>query len=181
MLALLPGLVLTRAKRLPLDKTVRPRGQVSLQRGAATFMNFTVPVANPPSISVTTAAADIGISEELMKENLIFHRRRDWRPDEEAPCPRRDAAKWFRYAALDLTWSPGCRALTGCIPICAPSTWTDPAVPGEQRRLPRPWACLTLLGAACRGRPAPNSRPTRSMASMSSRLSASNLTATVVK
>ena len=103
VLALLPGLVLAAGSGFPLDKAEYDLSdKASLQRGAATFMNYCAGCHSTQYQRYNRVAADIGIPEELMKENLIFTGAKIGDLMKSA-MSEKDAAKWFGAPPPDLT------------------------------------------------------------------------------
>ncbi|MFM4679343.1 cytochrome c1 [Aeromonas media] len=103
VLALLPGLVLAAGGGFPLDKAEYDLGdKASLQRGAATFMNYCAGCHSTQYQRYNRVAADIGIPEELMKENLVFTGAKIGDLMKSA-MSEKDAARWFGAPPPDLT------------------------------------------------------------------------------
>ena len=74
----------------------------SLQRGARTFVNFCLSCHSAGYMRYNRMGEDLGISEELVKENLLF--AADKTGDlMKAVMPRDDAKDWFGVAPPDLT------------------------------------------------------------------------------
>ena len=88
VLALLPGLVLASGGGFPLDKAEYDLSdKASLQRGAATFMNYCAGCHSTQYQRYNRVAADIGIPDDLMKSAMS----------------EKDAARWFGAPPPDLT------------------------------------------------------------------------------
>lgn len=103
VLALLPGLVLAAGGGFPLDKAEYDLSdKASLQRGAATFMNYCAGCHSTQYQRYNRVAADIGIPEELMKENLVFTGAKIGDLMKSA-MSEKDAARWFGAPPPDLT------------------------------------------------------------------------------
>lgn len=103
VLALLPGLVLAAGSGFPLDKAEYDLSdKASLQRGATTFMNYCAGCHSTQYQRYNRVAADIGIPEELMKENLIFTGAKIGDLMKSA-MSEKDAARWFGAPPPDLT------------------------------------------------------------------------------
>ncbi|MGY3888887.1 cytochrome c1 [Aeromonas mytilicola] len=103
VLALLPGLVLAAGGGFPLDKAEYDLSdKASLQRGAATFMNYCAGCHSTQYQRYNRVAADIGIPEELMRENLIFTGAKIGDLMKSA-MSEKDAARWFGAPPPDLT------------------------------------------------------------------------------
>ncbi|MGE6164490.1 cytochrome c1 [Aeromonas rivipollensis] len=103
VLALLPGLVLAAGGGFPLDKAeYNLSDKASLQRGAATFMNYCAGCHSTQYQRYNRVAADIGIPEELMRENLVFTGAKIGDLMKSA-MSEKDAARWFGAPPPDLT------------------------------------------------------------------------------
>ena len=103
VLALLPGLVLAAGGGFPLDKAEYDLSdKASLQRGAATFMNYCAGCHSTQYQRYNRVAADIGIPEELMKEHLVFTGAKIGDLMKGA-MSEKDAARWFGAPPPDLT------------------------------------------------------------------------------
>lgn len=103
VLALLPGLVLASVGGFPLDKAEYDLSdKASLQRGAATFMNYCAGCHSTQYQRYNRVAADIGIPDDLMKENLVFTGAKigDLM---KSSMSEKDAARWFGAPPPDLT------------------------------------------------------------------------------
>ena len=103
VLALLPGLVLASGGGFPLDKAEYDLSdKASLQRGAATFMNYCAGCHSTQYQRYNRVAADIGIPDDLMKENLVFTGAKigDLM---KSTMSEKDAARWFGAPPPDLT------------------------------------------------------------------------------
>lgn len=103
VLALLPGLVLASGGGFPLDKAEYDLSdKASLQRGAATFMNYCAGCHSTQYQRYNRVAADIGIPDDLMKENLVFTGAKigDLM---KSSMSEKDAARWFGAPPPDLT------------------------------------------------------------------------------
>ena len=76
--------------------------QPSLQRGARIFVNYCLSCHSAAYMRYNRMGADLGLSEELVKENLLF--AADKVGDlMKAVMPREDAKDWFGTAPPDLT------------------------------------------------------------------------------
>ncbi|WP_439824734.1 cytochrome c1 [Aeromonas caviae] len=103
VLALLPGLVLASGGGFPLDKAEYDLSdKASLQRGAATFMNYCAGCHSTQYQRYNRVAADIGIPDDLMKENLVFTGAKIGDLMKSA-MSEKDAARWFGAPPSDLT------------------------------------------------------------------------------
>jgi len=103
VLALLPCLVLASGGGFPLDKAEYDLSdKASLQRGAATFMNYCAGCHSTQYQRYNRVAADIGIPDDLMKENLVFTGAKigDLM---KSSMSEKDAARWFGAPPPDLT------------------------------------------------------------------------------
>ncbi|AXB04652.1 cytochrome c1 [Aeromonas caviae] len=103
VLALLPGLVLASGGGFPLDKAEYDLSdKASLQRGAATFMNYCAGCHSTQYQRYNRVADDIGIPDDLMKENLVFTGAKIGDLMKSA-MSEKDAARWFGAPPPDLT------------------------------------------------------------------------------
>ena len=103
VLALLPGLVLAAGGGFPLDKAEYDLSdKASLQRGAATFMNYCAGCHSTQYQRYNRVAADIGIPDDLMRENLVFTGAKIGDLMKSA-MSEKDAARWFGAPPPDLT------------------------------------------------------------------------------
>ncbi|BCM73847.1 MULTISPECIES: cytochrome c1 [Aeromonas] len=103
VLALLPGLVLASGGGFPLDKAEYDLSdKASLQRGAGTFMNYCAGCHSTQYQRYNRVAADIGIPDDLMKENLVFTGAKIGDLMKSA-MSEKDAARWFGAPPPDLT------------------------------------------------------------------------------
>ena len=103
VLALLPGLVLASVGGFPLDKAEYDLSdKASLQRGAGTFMNYCAGCHSTQYQRYNRVAADIGIPDDLMKENLVFTGAKIGDLMKSA-MSEKDAARWFGAPPPDLT------------------------------------------------------------------------------
>ncbi len=76
--------------------------QASLQRGARIFVNYCLSCHSAAYMRYNRMGQDLGISEELVKENLLFAADRVGDPM-KAVMPKEDAKVWFGTAPPDLT------------------------------------------------------------------------------
>lgn len=103
VLALLPSLALAAGSGFPLDKADYDLSdKASLQRGAATFMNYCAGCHSTQYQRYNRVAADIGIPEDLMRENLVFTGAKIGDLMKSA-MSEKDAARWFGAPPPDLT------------------------------------------------------------------------------
>lgn len=103
LMATLPSLAFAASVSVALDKANYDlTDKVSLQNGAKLFMNYCAGCHETGYQRYQRVATDLGIPEELMKENLIFT---DSKIGElmTNSMDKDDAAKWFGNAPLDLT------------------------------------------------------------------------------
>lgn len=104
VLALLPTLALAAGgENIKLDKAHYDlTDKASLQRGATTFMNYCSGCHSTQYQRYNRVAEDLGIPEEIMRENLIFNGAKigDLM---KSSVSEKDAAKWFGAAPPDLT------------------------------------------------------------------------------
>jgi len=102
-LLMLPGLVLASGQEMALDKAnIDVTDQASLQRGARLFMNYCSGCHATRYQRYNRVAADLGIPEDLMQQNLIFSNAKVGELMTNAIQPK-DAAKWFGATPPDLT------------------------------------------------------------------------------
>ncbi len=88
---------------IPLDKAhIDLSNKSSLQRGAATFVNFCLSCHSASYMRYNRMAKDLGISEDLLKENLIFG---DAKPGDLmiTTMPEEDGKEWFGITPPDLS------------------------------------------------------------------------------
>jgi ubiquinol-cytochrome c reductase cytochrome c1 subunit len=102
-LAIAPGLSLAAGGHVPLDPVkIDLSDQASLQRGARIFVNFCLSCHSAAYMRYNRMGHDLGISEELVEENLLF--AADKVGDlMKAVMPREDAKDWFDAVPPDLT------------------------------------------------------------------------------
>ena len=103
LVAFLPCLAFASGGAVHLDKANYDLSdKASLQNGAKLFMNYCSACHSTAHQRYQRVATDLGIPEELMKENLIFT---DSKIGElmKNSMDKKDAAKWFGNAPLDLT------------------------------------------------------------------------------
>jgi ubiquinol-cytochrome c reductase cytochrome c1 subunit len=102
LLAAMPVLAFASGAAVPLDKApVNLYDQASLQRGAKMFVNYCL---NCHSANYMRYArlTDIGIPEDLIKQNLLFSREKVGETMEVA-MTKKDAKEWFGATPPDLT------------------------------------------------------------------------------
>jgi ubiquinol-cytochrome c reductase cytochrome c1 subunit len=76
--------------------------KASLQRGARMFVNYCLSCHSASYMRYNRMGEDLGISEELLKENLMFASDKTGELM-KAAMPREDAMKWFGTAPPDLS------------------------------------------------------------------------------
>jgi len=76
--------------------------KASLQRGARTFVNYCLSCHSASYMRYNRMGEDLGISDELVKENLMFAADKTGELMKTA-MPREDAMKWFGTAPPDLS------------------------------------------------------------------------------
>jgi ubiquinol-cytochrome c reductase cytochrome c1 subunit len=103
VLAALPSLSMAAESKLPLDPVyVNLSDKASLQRGARLFVNFCLSCHSASFMRYNRMAADLDISEDVLKENLMF--ASDKTGDlMTTTMPAEDAKRWFGVAPPDLT------------------------------------------------------------------------------
>lgn len=104
LFAIMPAFALAAGgPSVPLDKMkVDLEDQASLQRGAQVFTNYCMGCHSSKFARYNRVARDLGISEELMDENLIFAETKIGNLMEIAMRPE-DSKKWFGATPPDLT------------------------------------------------------------------------------
>ena len=103
LVTLLPSLVFAAGASVPLDHANYDLSdKASLQNGAKLFMNYCAACHSTKYQRYKRVATDLGISDELMKANLIFTESKigDLMTNSMTGD---DAAKWFGSTPLDLT------------------------------------------------------------------------------
>lgn len=102
--AALPGLSLAAGGEHVQLNTVKIdlSDKASLQRGARTFVNFCLSCHSLSYMRYNRMGEDLGISDELVKENLLFAADKTGALM-KAVMPRDDAKIWFGTAPPDLT------------------------------------------------------------------------------
>ncbi|MCU0933802.1 MAG: cytochrome c1 [Thiobacillaceae bacterium] len=102
LLLALPTAVWAAGASVPLDRApVNPHNQESLQRGASVFVNYCLS-CHAASYMRYNRMQDFGLSEALIKENLLFAADK---PGETMQVAMRakDAKEWFGVAPPDLS------------------------------------------------------------------------------
>jgi ubiquinol-cytochrome c reductase cytochrome c1 subunit len=100
----LPGLVTAAEEGYPLDKApIDPTDQASLQRGAKYFVNYCMGCHSIQYERYSRMAKDLGLTEEQVKNNLMFIAGTKVGDLMKIAMPRADAKKWFGAAPPDLT------------------------------------------------------------------------------
>jgi len=103
LMVLLPNILFASGTAVHLDKADYDLSdKASLQNGAKLFMNYCSACHSTSHQRYQRVATDLGIPDELMKENLIFT---DSKIGElmNNSMDKKDAAKWFGNTPLDLT------------------------------------------------------------------------------
>ncbi|WP_160060543.1 cytochrome c1 [Psychromonas sp. L1A2] len=103
LVALLPSLAFASGAAVHLDKANYDLSdKASLQNGAKLFMNYCSACHSTAHQRYQRVATDLGIPDQLMKDNLIFT---DSKIGELMinSMEKKDAAKWFGNPPLDLT------------------------------------------------------------------------------
>lgn len=178
MLTLLPSLVFANAGAVHLDKANYDLSdKASLQRGAATFMNYCAGCHSTQYQRYNRVAADLEIPEELMKENLIFTGAKVGDLMKSA-MSEKDAAKWFGAPPPDLTLVARVRG-ADWIYTYLRSFYVDETRPFGVNNAVFPSVGMPHVLEPLQGTPVPSSLLTRSTEWKPSRLSASNLTVMV--
>ncbi|MBD1577220.1 MULTISPECIES: cytochrome c1 [Vibrio] len=102
--ALLPLSVMAAGGNVHLDKANNDlTDQASLQRGAQTFMSYCSGCHSTQYQRYQRVATDLGIPEDLMKENLMFDPNAKIGDLMTNSIPEDAAAKWFGAPPPDLT------------------------------------------------------------------------------
>lgn len=103
LVALLPNLVFAAGAAVHLDKANYDlTDKASLQNGAKLFMNYCSACHSTAHQRYQRVATDLGIPDQLMKDNLIFTNSKIGELMKNS-MDKKDAAKWFGNAPLDLT------------------------------------------------------------------------------
>jgi ubiquinol-cytochrome c reductase cytochrome c1 subunit len=103
VLLVLPAAQASEVPKVPLEKVyVNMKDTESLQRGARLFMNFCLSCHSAQYMRYNRMAADLGIPEDVLKENLLFAGDK---PGDlmRTTMPKADAREWFGTAPPDLT------------------------------------------------------------------------------
>lgn len=103
LIALLPGFVFAAGAKVHLDKANYDlTDKASLQSGAQLFMNYCAACHSTAHQRYQRVATDLGIPEQLMKDNLIFT---DSKIGElmKSSMTKKEGAKWFGNPPPDLT------------------------------------------------------------------------------
>ena len=101
--AALPGVSLASGgEHVKLDAVkIDLSDKASLQRGARTFVNYCLSCHSASYMRYNRMGEDLDISDELVKENLMFAADKTGELMKTA-MPREDAMKWFGTAPPDL-------------------------------------------------------------------------------
>ena len=99
----LPGLSLAATAGYPLVKApIDPHDHASLQRGAKLFVNYCMGCHSLDYQRYNRLGRDIGLTDEQVKENLIFTGAKVGDTMKNA-MPKADAKRWFGVTPPDLT------------------------------------------------------------------------------
>ncbi|MFB9135203.1 cytochrome c1 [Vibrio sp. AK197] len=104
LFALLPSLAMAAGANVPLDAANNDLSdKASLQNGAKLFMNYCFGCHSTQYQRYGRVAQDLGIPDDLMKQNLIFDPAVKIGSLMENAIPDESAAKWFGAPPPDLT------------------------------------------------------------------------------
>ncbi|EGQ8076255.1 cytochrome c1 [Vibrio vulnificus] len=104
LFAMLPSLAMAAGAGVPLDKAnVDLSDKASLQNGAKLFMNYCFACHSTQYQRYERVADDLGISADLMKENLMFNPESKIGDLMVNAMPPKQAAAWFGAPPPDLT------------------------------------------------------------------------------
>ena len=102
-LLILPGLTLAASEGYPLMKApIDPHDKASLQRGAKLFVNYCMGCHSLEHQRYNRMARDIGLTDEQVRENLIFTGAKVGDTMKNA-MPKGAAKQWFGVTPPDLT------------------------------------------------------------------------------
>jgi len=113
---------------------IHPNDRASLQRGAKLFMNYCSGCHSLQYMRYQRLGVDLGISEKLLRENLIFPEARVSNPIQAALDPL-DAKKWFGAMPPDLTLAAKNRGVD----------WLYTFLTSFYQDVNRPWGTNNLL------------------------------------
>lgn len=103
ILAVLPGWAAAAGPAVPLDRAdVNLEDTASLQRGARLFVNYCLSCHSAQYMRYNRMAADLGLTEGQVAENLMFTTERVGDTMRVA-MPRSESAEWFGKAPPDLS------------------------------------------------------------------------------
>lgn len=103
ILAVLPGLAVASSGGLHLDSAnIDLTDNASLQRGARLFVNYCLNCHSAKYMRYNRMGEDLGISDELVKKNLLFTAEKVGQPMAIA-MRKEDAKKWFGTNPPDLS------------------------------------------------------------------------------
>ncbi len=103
LIAALPGLTVAAGGGFHLDKApIDLHDQASLQRGAKLFANYCLSCHSAQYMRFNRMARDIGLSDDQVKENLMFTTNKVGDPMKIA-MPAGEAEKWFGTPPPDLS------------------------------------------------------------------------------
>ena len=166
--------------------TKRVTDMAALQNGAKLFVNHCLS-CHAAAFMRYNRLRDIGLTEQQIKDNLIFTGAKVGDTMQVGAADPKDAKDWFGGLPPDLTLiarsraRPPARAAvpTTCTPTCAPTCRDESKATGwDNLALPRAWVCRTCCTSfkatqraiyADRGRPARRqARPLRVLQGLSS-------------
>lgn len=103
LIAALPGLSVAAGGGFHLDKApIDPYDKASLQRGAKLFVNYCLSCHSANYMRFNRMAQDLGMSEDLVKENMMFTTDKIGNTMSVA-MPKAQAQNWFGKAPPDLS------------------------------------------------------------------------------
>ena len=104
LLFALPGLSMAAAPAVPLEKAnIDLRDQASLQRGAKLFVNYCMGCHSVQYQRYNRMGRDIGLTDEQVREHLIFADGKQVGDTMTIAMPRADATRWFGTPPPDLS------------------------------------------------------------------------------
>jgi ubiquinol-cytochrome c reductase cytochrome c1 subunit len=100
----LPGFVMAAEEGYPLDKApVDMANKESLQKGAKLFVNYCMGCHSIQYERYNRMARDLGLTDEQVKDNLMFIHDAKVGDQMKIAMPRQEAKKWFGAAPPDLS------------------------------------------------------------------------------
>lgn len=104
LLLILPGLAAAAGAGYHLDHApINLENQASLQRGAKLFVNYCQGCHSLDFQRYNRLARDLGMSDEIVKENLIFNKEVKVGDPMKNAMPRKEAKAWFGATPPDLS------------------------------------------------------------------------------